>query len=56
MIDVMKYMDDRAFALYDIVALQQRPLDTALAQLDALFVPKNHPLRADGRWSAELRP
>jgi hypothetical protein len=38
--------------LFDIVAVNRRPLDLALAQMDAVFVPETSPLRRDHRWAA----
>jgi hypothetical protein len=41
-------MNDAGFVLFDIVAVNRRPLDLALAQMDAVFVPKTSPLRQMG--------
>lgn len=49
--DVIPYMNDRGFRCYDISGLWRRPLDSALAQGDFLFVKKDSPLVADSRWS-----
>lgn len=49
---VIAFMSQQGFALYDILDTTRRPLDTALAQVDLLFVPENSPLRADRRWAA----
>lgn len=48
--EVIAFMNERGFVLYDIFALWARPLDGALAQGDFLFVRHDHPLRSDGRW------
>jgi hypothetical protein len=45
-------MNDAGFVLFDIVAVNRRPLDLALAQMDAVFVPETSPLRRDHRWAA----
>jgi len=39
--DVVQYMKDRGFVVYDIVSGFQRPLDGALAQTDVAFVKEN---------------
>mgnify|MGYP003872315149 CR=1 FL=1 len=48
--DIVAEMRERGFVLYDIVGITRRPLDRALAQLDAVFVPEGSPLREDRRW------
>lgn len=50
--EVIAYMTQQGFALYDILDTTRRPLDAALAQVDLLFVPRNSALRADRRWAA----
>ena len=50
--DMIAYMTQQGFVLYDILDTTRRPLDTALAQVDLLFVPRDSPLRADRRWAA----
>ncbi|MGH6974728.1 MAG: FkbM family methyltransferase, partial [Stellaceae bacterium] len=37
--DVIAYLKSRGFVMFDLVGFGRRPLDGALAQLDALFVP-----------------
>jgi FkbM family methyltransferase len=49
--DVIALMKSRGFVLYDVVGIVRRPLDEAMAQVDAVFVPENSPLRADRRWN-----
>ncbi len=39
--DVVRLMDSRGFAAYDISTLQYRPLDNALSQVDMAFVRKD---------------
>jgi hypothetical protein len=41
-------MNDAGFVLFDIVAVNRSPLDLALAQMDAVFVPKTSRLRQMG--------
>lgn len=50
--DVVPYMSQRGFRIYDIFGLWQRPLDGALAQGDVLFVRNDSKLLADPRWDA----
>ena len=50
--DVVPFMSDHGFRLYDISGLWHRPLDGALAQGDFLFIAKRSKLLADRRWSA----
>jgi FkbM family methyltransferase len=49
--EVIAFMRERGFVIFDIVGTARRPLDNALAQIDMLFVRENSPLRADKRWS-----
>lgn len=50
--DVAGFLRGKGWVLYDIVGFTRRPLDGALAQIDAVFVPEASPLRADRRWTA----
>jgi FkbM family methyltransferase len=50
--DVIPFMSERGFRLYDIPGLWHRPLDGALAQGDFLFIANRSKLVADRRWSA----
>jgi hypothetical protein len=43
--EIVGFMNDAGFVLFDIVAA---PLDLALAQMDAVFVPKTSPRRQMG--------
>lgn len=47
--EILLAMKKRGFALYDIVGITRRPLDRAMAQVDAVFVPEMSPLRSDQR-------
>lgn len=51
--DVLGFLYERGFVLFDIVGMTRRPLDRALAQIDAVLVPNESPLRADRRWASE---
>jgi FkbM family methyltransferase len=53
--DVIKFMDERDFRVYDILALWHRPLDGALAQGDFFFLKNGHSLLADKRWRTETQ-
>jgi len=46
------FMSDHGLALYDVMSLQRRPLDGALAAMDVAFVRKTCALRADSRWGS----
>lgn len=48
--DVVTFLADADFALYEFTSFTRRPLDKALAQLDAVFVRKDSILRKDRRW------
>jgi FkbM family methyltransferase len=49
--DVINFMNERGFVVYDICTLMRRPYDKALYQADMLFVRKNSFLREVKRWS-----
>ena len=53
--DMICWLRDRGFRVYDIASLWHRPLDGALAQGDFFFLREDHPLLADVRWSADGR-
>jgi hypothetical protein len=42
--DVVAFMQQQDFVTYDICSLMRRPLDSALAQVDMIFVPRSSPL------------
>jgi len=48
--DVVKFMDERGFRLYDICHFIYRPLDGALWQIDVIFVKKTSFLVASNKW------
>lgn len=50
-LDVMKFMDEAGFQLYDISQFMRRPFDKALYQLDVLFVKKTATWVAEKRWN-----
>jgi FkbM family methyltransferase len=49
--DVLGFMQQQDFVLYDICTLMKRPLDGTLYQSDFLFVKKASRFRGDKRWS-----
>jgi FkbM family methyltransferase len=51
--EVIAFLRQRGFCIYDIPSLWHRPLDGALAQGDFLFLRLDHPLRSDHRWSTD---
>lgn len=50
--EVVAFMAERGFRLWDILSLWHRPLDGATAFGDFLFLRDGHPLARDNRWSA----
>jgi FkbM family methyltransferase len=48
--EVIAFFSQNGFVIYDILSLNRRPLDSALAQLDVLFIKRNSPIRSDRRW------
>jgi len=51
--DVVDFFKSENWVLFDIVGMARRPLDSALAQIDAVFVPAHSPLRTDRRWKPD---
>lgn len=49
-LEVMNYMANKGFQLYDITQLMRRPFDKALFQSDFLFIKKNSSLISAKRW------
>jgi FkbM family methyltransferase len=47
--DIMGYMANHRFSFFEICGVTRRPFDGALHQIDAVFVPKQSPLRPR-RW------
>ena len=43
--DVITYMKERGFVVYDFCNGHNRPFDGALAQIDVVFVKENGPFR-----------
>jgi FkbM family methyltransferase len=51
--DLIQWLNQRDWVMYDICGLTRRPLDRALRQADMLFVPRQSGLRSDKRWGAD---
>lgn len=49
--DVIRFMKERGFVVYDVISYLYRPLDNALAQFDVSFVRENGMFRKDHRYS-----
>jgi FkbM family methyltransferase len=52
--DVVHFMHDHGFVLADVIGLTRRPLDSATAQLDLLFLPDDCGPRRDRRWAEAM--
>jgi FkbM family methyltransferase len=48
--EVVNYLRDRGFELYDFACLSQRPRDMRLRMGDVVFVRRDSPLLADRSW------
>lgn len=48
--EVVYWLNERNFVIYDICGMGRRPLDGALWQADFLFVKKDNRLRQDKTW------
>jgi FkbM family methyltransferase len=53
LLEILNFMDQQGFAVYEIIDLSYRPLDNAMAYFDIAFVPKNSPLRKDQRYGTD---
>jgi hypothetical protein len=49
--DVIDFMNDRNYVVYDFPGFSRRPFDGALAQCDVCFVKKDSFLRSSNKWS-----
>lgn len=49
--DIVLFMREHGFAVYDILSYHPRPFDRALGYVDVAFAPENGPLRAQHRWA-----
>lgn len=48
--EIVCWMREHNFVVYDIISYQTRPLDNALGYVDLIFVPNDGPLREHHRW------
>jgi FkbM family methyltransferase len=48
--DVIAYLKDRGFVVYDTMGLLRLPKDDALAQMDLMFLRADHRLRGPRTW------
>lgn len=51
--EVIRFMADRGFVVYDFFGGGQRPLDGAMASADLVFVQENGKFRQNHAWAAE---
>ena len=49
--EVVAFMKDRGYVVYDFAGFGRRPFDGALGQCDICFVRADGSLRASGRWA-----
>jgi FkbM family methyltransferase len=49
--DVVQFMHQKGFVVYDLAGMLHRPLDGALLQVDVAFVPSNSPLRREHAYA-----
>jgi FkbM family methyltransferase len=48
--EVIEVMAARGYLLWDLIDPLRRTLDMALGNIDAVFVPEEHPLHANRKW------
>ena len=53
--EVLSYMKERNFVVYDIIHGWNRPLDNALGQVDIVFVKEHGILRCDHSYSTQVQ-
>ena len=51
--EVISFMGDRGYEIYDITEFLRRPLDGALGQIDLAFAKNNGVLRNSNKWSTQ---
>ena len=49
--EVIQFLGNNGFVIYDICEIHRRPLDLALFQIDFIFVKQYSSLRSDKRWN-----
>jgi len=50
-IELINFMDNLGFQMYDISQFIKQPFDKAMYQMDVFFVKKNSFLVTDKRWN-----
>jgi hypothetical protein len=53
--EVIAFMEDAGFRLYDLYGQNYRPLDHALWQIDTIFVSHRSPLISSRHWGVAER-
>jgi FkbM family methyltransferase len=48
--ELVRFLDERGFGLFDVAALAGRPRDNRLAQGDLIFINRTSPIAADKSW------
>lgn len=48
---IVLWMQEHGFSVYDIISYQQRPFDGALGYIDLVFVKTDGVFRQDHRWA-----
>jgi FkbM family methyltransferase len=51
--EVIQFLANSGFVIYDICEIHRRPLDMALFQIDFIFVKQHSNLRTDKRWDKD---
>lgn len=51
--EVIHFLSNNGFVIYDICEIHRRPLDMALFQIDFIFVKQHSQLRSDKRWDKD---
>ena len=51
--EIIGFLFDHGFVLYDVLRMGVRPYDQATGQLDLLFVKETHLLRNSNRWAKD---
>lgn len=52
--EIVEFMHERGYELYDVIEYIRRPYDGALGQVDLAFAKRDGILRADNRWSYDV--
>ncbi|MFC1667094.1 FkbM family methyltransferase [Candidatus Omnitrophota bacterium] len=48
--EIVKWLSNRNWVMYDICGIHRRPLDNAIWQIDAIFLKRDSDFRKDKRW------